>query len=261
MFGILVVFIEASLSTIIFLKALNFMTTKQNSFLYPLVILVLIMAQACSSTSQVANEPPRQSSSVALSQSGESMDQYVIRPGDEIEILVWEQPSFNTLTTVSRLGTIAIPLLGEVAVTGITQEELKRVLEVKLAEFIRGEINLTISIRNTDTFIVSVLGMVTRPDNYSVMDQTSIFRILSTAGGTLEEANLKEVKLYRQDGPENYVTLDLLEYLENGQMNSPTILVRPGDIIYVPRKENVVREMSDFLRDVIILFGIFRVFN
>lgn len=237
------------------------MRTNRQSYIYPFIVLVLIMTQACTSTRELPSDPSPQTLRTTQAQIGETENQYIIRPGDEIEILVWEQPSFNTLTTVSSLGTIAIPLVGEITVAGITKEELKRDLETKLAEFIRDEINLTISIRNTDTLIVSVFGMVTRPDNYPVVDQTSIFRILSTAGGTTEEANLKKVKLYHQSGPEDYVTLDLFEYLESGQMNSSEILVRPGDIVYVPKQENAVREMSEFLRDVIILFGIFRVFN
>ncbi|MCH8494532.1 MAG: polysaccharide export protein [Balneolales bacterium] len=238
------------------------MTIKLNPyFLYPLIIVLMIMTQACSSSRALPADTSRSETISPRTQPLGSESLYVIRPGDELEILVWEQPSFNTLTTVSRLGTIAIPLVGEVVVVGLTQAELRRVLEGKLAEYIRDDINLTISIRNTDTLIVSVLGYVARPDNYPVVDQTSIFRIISTAGGFTEDANLKKVKLYRQIGPEAYVTLDLLSYLESGQMNSPTILVQPGDIVYVPRQENVVREMSDFLRDVIILFGIFRIFG
>jgi len=237
------------------------MRINRHSCLTPFIILILIMTQACTATRDLPSDAPSRTLSTAESQTAVPGNQYVIRPGDELEILVWEQPSFNTLTTVSRLGTIAIPLVGEIVVAGLTQEELKRDLTGKLAEFIRGEVNLTISIRNTDTLIVSIFGMVESPDNYPVVDQISIFRILSTAGGTTEDANLKKVKLYRQAGPEDYVTLNLFEYLETGQMNSTEILVRPGDIIYVPKKENVVREMSDFLRDVIILFGIFRVFN
>ena len=237
------------------------MTTKLNFYTYPFIILVLIMTQACTSTREMPSKTSSQTSRAVTPQTDVSQNQYVIRPGDEIELLVWEQPSFNTLTTVSRLGTIAIPLIGEIMVAGLTQEELKRNITSKLGEFIRGEINLTISIRNIDDMFVSVLGYVATPDNYPVVDQVSIFRIISSAGGTTEQANLKKVKLYRQTGPEDYVTLDLFEYLDSGQMNSSEILVRPGDIIYVPKQENVVREMSEFLRDVIILFGIFRVFR
>jgi polysaccharide biosynthesis/export protein len=226
-----------------------------------LLICLLAVLQACSSTRGISTDR----NTAILERVGSEVQTadttYKIRPGDEIEILVWEQPSFNTLTTVSRLGTIAIPLVGEVSVTGYTQEELKRVLENKLMEYIRGDLNLTVSIRNTDTMIVSIIGMVDRPDNYSVADQTSIFRLIATAGGHTELADLSKVKLYRQASPENYMKLNLLEYLDSGQMNSTTLIVRPGDIVYIPKKENVVREMSEFLRDIVVLFGIFRVFS
>lgn len=186
---------------------------------------------------------------------------YRIRTGDEIEILVWQQPSFNTLTTVSRMGTIAIPLAGEIEVTGLTQSELQRELERRLSQYIKGDIELTISIRSTDGLMVSIFGMVTRPDNYPVVDKTSIFRILATAGGPTPEANLRTVKVYRNKLDQPAETLDLTYYLEHGDMNAEQVMIYPGDIVYIDQKENVVREMSEFLRDVVILFGIFRVFN
>jgi polysaccharide export outer membrane protein len=185
---------------------------------------------------------------------------YEIKKGDEIEILVWEQPNFNTTTTVSNLGTIAVPLVGEVKASGLTHDELKRDLTKRLSQYIKDEINLTVSIRSTDNMQVSVFGMVTRPDNYSVLEQTSIFKVLSMAGGPAEEANIRNVRIYRKDSNPHYITLDLTQYLDSGQINSvPQIY--PGDIVYVPRKNNVVREMSGFLTDVVLLFGIFRVLN
>ncbi len=232
-------------------------------FPFPALFIICLLAviQACSTTRGISEDRNDQILDRTVSEGLTAEATYKIRPGDEIEILVWEQPSFNTLTTVSRMGTIAIPLVGEISVTGFTQEELKRSLEHKLTEYIRGDLNLTVSIRNTDTMIVSIIGMVERPDNYSVADQTSIFRLIATAGGHTEFADLSKVKLYRQASPENYVKLDLIEYLDSGQMNSSPLIVRPGDIVYVPKKENVVREMSEFLRDIVVLFGIFRVFG
>ncbi|MCH8567124.1 MAG: polysaccharide export protein [Balneolales bacterium] len=241
---------------------LNTMRDTLRPHLVSLLLLCLLVAmQACSSTKPNTDNRNPQIVDLVQTENQATVSNYIIRPGDEIEILVWEQPSFNTLATVSRVGTIAIPLVGEIAVTGLTQAELKRSLEEKLKQYIRGEINLTIAIRNTDTMIVSIIGMIFRPDNYSVADQTSIFRLIATAGGHTEQADLRKVKLYRQADPENYVELNLLDYLDSGQMLSSTLTVRPGDIVYIPKKENVVREMSEFLRDVVILFGIFRVFG
>jgi len=229
---------------------------------YSVVILIFIMTQACTTPSEMTSDKPSQIPDLSTPQVVGSEEQYVIRPNDEIEILVWEQSSFNTQTTVSRFGTITIPLIGEIMVAGLTKGQLKRDLKEKLSEYIKGDINLTISIRNTDQMIVSVFGMVSRPNNYPVVEQTSIFRLLSSAGGPTENANMEKVKIYRlSSGPENYATLDLKQYLEDGQMNAPNLLVRPGDVVYVPEKDNVVREMSTFLRDIVLLFGIFRVFD
>lgn len=222
-------------------------------------LALAVMLAGCGTSNQLQEENARQQSTMEPSTSVQDED-YKIRPGDEIEILVWEQPSFNTSTEVSSVGTIAIPLIGEIEVSGLTQDELERELIERMSEYIRDEINLTVSIRSTDRMLVSVFGMVDRPDNYPIVDETSIFKMLSVAGGPTEQANIRRVKIYRQDGDPHYETIDLTHYLDSGQMNSAA-MVRPGDVVYVPRRDNVVREMSEFLRDVVLLFSIFRLFR
>lgn len=230
--------------------------------IYPLSLFLLI---GCSTSKQLEEENARQMLSEQMSPdttqpSAQADSLYEIRAGDEVEILVWEQPNFNTSTTVSNQGTITVPLVGDMNVTGLTQDELERDLTRELSQYIKDDVNLTVSIRNTDNLAVSVFGMVGDPDNYPIVDETSIFRVLSMAGGPEEEADIRNIKIYRNGGSSNYEQLDLTRYLESGQMNSAS-MVYPGDIIYVPGKENAVREMSDFLRDVVMLFGIFRVVN
>lgn len=188
---------------------------------------------------------------------------YTIKIGDEIEVSVWEESDFNTTTTVSNMGTVVVPLIGEVKAAGKTQNQLKRDLRQHLSKYIRGEINLTVAIRSTDSMLVSVLGMVIKPDNYPVIEGTSIFKILSMAGGTTEQANIKDVRIYRESNNPGYTELNLDEILENGEIKSAA-KVYPGDVVYVPPikdQENVVREVTAYIRDVVILFGIFRIIN
>ncbi|WP_445665940.1 polysaccharide biosynthesis/export family protein [Fodinibius sp. AD559] len=225
------------------------------------ILTVSILITGCSSSKQFQEETTRKQITESKITTSVEDPLYKIRPGDEVELLVWEQPNFNTTTAVSNMGTIAVPLLGEINVSGMTHEQLKRELTDRLGQYIKGETNLTLSIRSTQQMMVSVFGMVSRPDNYPVVEEASIFRVLSMAGGPTEEANIRNVKVYRKSSTSNYATLDLTRYLDNGQLAEQAALVYPGDIIYVPQKQNAVREMSDFFRDVVLLFGIFRVVN
>lgn len=229
------------------------------SLLFILAAGGVLALQGCSTTDTVQQDISR--NLMQLEQSEEVDQDYKIKIGDEIEILVWEEPDFNTTTTVSQNGTIAIPLIGEINIAGMTRDELDQSLRQRLSEYIRGEINLTISIRNTQDMMVSVLGKVSRPDNYPVVNETSIFSILSTAGGPTDDANLRKVKIYRKSGASYYDVIDLNDYLESGRMDDSITKVYPGDVIYVPKQQNAIREMSGFLWDVALLFGIFRILN
>ncbi len=224
-------------------------------------ILAVALFAGCNSSRQLQEDNARHQLANNNARSYTQPDSlYKIRPGDEVEILVWEQDRFNTSTTVSNHGTIVVPLIGELNVTGLTRAQLQRELLRRLSEYIRGDINLTVSVRSTDNMQVSIFGMVSRPDNYQIVDETSIFRVLSMAGGPSEEANIRRVKIYRESGNPAYEVLDLTYYLESGRMDK-AVMVKPGDIVYVPQRQNAVREMSGFLRDVVLLFGIFRIVN
>lgn len=186
--------------------------------------------------------------------------EYVIKPGDQIEVSVFGYDEFNATKTVSSRGIIVVPLVGEVEAEGITKEEFKANLKQKLTEYIKGEFNLSVSITSTQENIISVLGSVGRPDNYSVVDKVSLFEILSKAGGTTEQADLRNIKIYQEGQSGDPLQVDLTRYLKQGNA-SRIAEVYPGDIVFVPKQENMIRELSSFMRDVVLLFGLFRVFN
>lgn len=231
-----------------------------NIQLIGIIFLFVFFTQGCATTNKMEEENTREMISSNEAYTIPADSSYKVQSGDEIEILVWEQSNFNTTTTVSSSGTIGVPLIGEVQASGLTQDQLKRNLKEKLSQYIKEDVNLTLSITNTDNLQVSVFGMVSEPDNYTVVNKMSIFKILSMAGGPSEEANIRNVRIYRQGSNPKYTTLDLTSYLESGEMSTATE-VYPGDVVYVPREENAIREMSAFLGDVVMLFGIFRIFR
>lgn len=183
------------------------------------------------------------------------------QPGDEITVLVFGYEEFDTQGVVSSDGTLVMPLVGELQVAGLTRSGFEEKVRQALREYIREEIVLTVSIRNTSRDMVSVLGSVRDPSNYPVIGQASLFEVLSMAGGTLEDADLRNIRVYRQHSPLVQSRVDLTWHLEQGQIDSSPLHIQPGDIILVPRKDNMVRELSFFLRDVVLLFGLFNAFR
>ncbi len=222
-------------------------------------IVIGLTLTGCGSSRNISEE--NITSEAAMSIDGQSAySPNEISYGDEIEILVWQNEDFNTRTTVTSNGTIAMPLIGEVVVAGKTKEELDRELTERLSKYIAGEIRLTITLVSKRDNIISVFGAVSRAQNFPVVSEISLFELLTMAGGPTTDADLRYVKVYRRDSSPRYSTIDLNEYLEQGLLNHE-IKIGPGDIVYIPREENFVREFSGFLRDAVLVFGLFRAVN
>lgn len=221
--------------------------------------LIALLAAGCATSNQSRESTLSKSEVNSLLIQRRAVD-YSIQAGDQIEISVWGYEEFNTTKTVTTRGIVTVPLIGEIEAEGQTKEQFKSNLSEKLKKYIEGEINLSVTITSPSRNVVSVLGSVGRPDNYAVVNNISLFQILSKAGGTNEQADLRNIKLYKEGTANEPVNVDLTTYLNRGETGSMPV-VQPGDIIYVPREENAVRELSDFIRDVVLLFGLFRVFN
>lgn len=186
-------------------------------------------------------------------------ESYTVRQGDQVDVTVWGYPEFNTSTIVKEGGMINIPLVGEIRAEGSSKEQLSERLQARLSQYIQGEIKISVSISSLTSQRVAVLGAVTRQENYPVVGEVSLIEILSSAGGATPESDLHRVKIIRFANSEEPTVVDVAELMENGATTALP-MVRPGDTVFVPKKENAVREFSDFLRDVVLLFGFFRVF-
>ncbi len=226
---------------------------------FSLLICSLLVIGGCSSSKQTTRQNIKTKAATEI-EGQNAYDPNIINPGDEIEIIVWQNDEFNTRTTVTSEGTIAMPLIGVVTVAGKTKEELDRELTEKLQRYIQGEIRLTISLISKRENIISVFGAVSSAQNVQLVDEISLFELLAMAGGPATDADLRHVKVYRRDHDPRYSTINLNEYLEEGRLD-PSIKVGPGDVVYIPREKNFIREFSGFLRDVVLVFGLFRAVN
>ena len=139
--------------------------------------------------------------------------------------------------TISREGTINLPIVGELEVSGLTIAEITELVQSEIDKYL---LNAIAQVKLT-SFKISVLGDVKNPGtNYVYNAQSTIFEALSAAGDMNLSAKRKDVKLIRQIGQKStVVNLDLTSPFI---INSPYYFLHPNDVIYVETsKPNLVR--------------------
>lgn len=178
----------------------------------------------------------------AAGQTGE----YVIGKGDQLLITVWGFPEFTTSAAVRENGAVSIPLAGEIPADGLRRDEFVSSLKRRLAEYIQGDIAVTVSVLSSSAQRVTVMGAVSRPDAYPLTGETSLLHVLGTAGGPLPGANLTGVQIFRKNRADGALTVNLEDALEQADVDRLP-LVRPGDVVVVPHQKNFLKDFGDFL--------------
>ncbi|MBM2839807.1 MAG: polysaccharide export protein [Bacteroidetes bacterium] len=230
-------------------------------FLLGLTIIGLFFT-SCSNSDSMRESQSRVPATIPLNRPTVAQLNAPIAVGDSIAFSVWGYPEFTTRTLVRPQGFIIVPVVGELMVVGYTKEEFLRVLRQKLGEYIQGDLKLTIEI-SSPVPRITVLGTVNRQGSFPASVEMPLLEVLSAAGGWTELSDLRYIKITRQATTpldRALTEVDLTQYLDSGNIRGIPV-VRPGDIVYVPKRENFVREVSDVLRDAFLLFGFFRLFN
>jgi polysaccharide export outer membrane protein len=145
---------------------------------------------------------------------------YLLGAGDELRIVVYDQPSLTNLYEVDQSGRISMPLIGDVPARDSTADVLANRIEARLATAYLRDPNVTVEVANYRPFFV--LGEVGDPGQFPYVPGISAETAIAVAGGFTDRANRRVVRISR--------TI-------NGQLFEERIPVieriRPGDTIYV----------------------------
>ena len=212
-------------------------------------------AQATSQTPSGAARAPQ--GTVSVSDQLRSSDQastagYVLGPGDQVTVFITdaEQNSDRPLL-VDMTGHIRLALVGRVHVAGLTVTQLEETLVESLKKYFKRP-DVTVSIAEYGSQPVSVIGEVKNPGVHQVRGRKTLVEMLALAGG-LEDTAGSTVKITRRaewgaiplanaitDPTGQFsvaeVALKPLIGAKNPEVN---ILVRPQDVISVPRADTV----------------------
>ena len=175
----------------------------------------------------------------ALDRQAEPVSEYRIGPTDVLRISVWRNDDLSAQVPVRPDGRVSLPLLGDVEARGRTPEELARVVEQGLEEFIREpKVSIIVNQMGSHEFThrVRVTGAVRQPASQPWREGMTVLDIVLGAGGLNEFASSNRATLYRElDGEVVAIPVKLDDVLKKGDVSTNYRLL-PGDILAVPER-------------------------
>ena len=158
-------------------------------------------------------------------------------PGDSLNLHVFGQPDMDSVITVSDNGTINVPLVGSVQVLGLSGDQAARRIEIALKDgrfFVDPHVTLTVTQSLSQR--VSVLGEVKTPGRYPIDSRTSIPELLAEAGDRTPDAS-STIYVLRPDASGNTKRYPIDIQSLTGAAKAAGVTLRAGDTLYVPRAE------------------------
>ena len=162
---------------------------------------------------------------------------YVLGPGDQLDINVYGVQQFNYSATISKNGTINIPNVGEVFLSGLAFEAAKNKLQKQIGKIystLAGNgSKLSVSVSNYRTILVTIIG-AQQSGNYRLSSMSSVYNALHVAGGPSDIGSYRKIELIRNN--KIIRTIDLYRFLTKGDQ-SDNVSLTDNDVIRIPSYE------------------------
>ena len=155
---------------------------------------------------------------------------YLLGPGDTIELGFYGKLNDSHSLEISRDGSIDFPHLGPINLAGMTFSDARQLLQQRIKHEMLG-VQASISLGELRSIQVFMLGEAYKPGTYTVSALSTITNALFLSGGLSDIASLRNLQLKR--GGKLISTLDLYDLLLSGD-TSRDVQLQSGDAIYVP---------------------------
>jgi polysaccharide export outer membrane protein len=242
--------------------------------LYFLLAAIFIFT-SCSDKQYQALFQERKSISDTLSQKNPvTLNEYRIKSQDILQVRNLQDTRFianetpvNPNTTggstvqgetfqVEEDGTVTLPVIGHVQVTGLTRSEAQKLIEGLYRKTLLKDPIIELKIVNLK---VTILGEIKGQGSYTLIkDKTTLVELIGEAGGLTDRANEKNIKIIRGTEKNPKVTEVDLNNIQS--INDPGSVLQSGDIIYVAENKRAARgenlqNFSTIFQPILILFN------
>ena len=163
-------------------------------------------------------------------------DNYVIGPGDSLQVFVWGHNELSTNVQVRPDGEISTPLVEDMRAAGKTPTELARAVEAELSEYVRSPTVTIIVQQFVGTYArqIRVVGQAAQPQALSYRTGMTLLDVMIEVGGLSEFASGNRAKIVRRrDGQEMTIKVRINDLLNKGDMDE-NVEMMPGDVLIIP---------------------------
>jgi protein involved in polysaccharide export with SLBB domain len=159
---------------------------------------------------------------------------YILGPGDQLDVNIYGIQQFGYSATVSKNGTVNIPNVGEIFLSGLAFEAAKNKLQKQLGRIYTtlpsNGSKLSVSVSNYRTILVTIIG-AQQPGNYRLSAMSSVYNALHVAGGPSDIGSYRKIELIRNN--KVIRTIDLYRFLTKGDQ-SDNVSLTDNDVIRIP---------------------------
>lgn len=240
--------------------------------IYLMLLLALLFSSSCSykqqhvlfKTNVAAAQTPVYNSTMASGNSAYKIgpdDLLQIRNLQNINYIANEQPTTAVAGQIPAYqveedGTVALPVIGRVEVSGLTRYQAARKIEGLYKEKLLKDPIIDLKIINLK---VTVLGEIRTQGNYLLLkDKTSLVDMIGEAGGLTDKANEKNIQIIRGDKAHPHIIMADLNNINT--LANPELNLQNNDIIYIAQNNRTVRNeanqnVSGIMQSVLVLLN------
>ncbi len=186
-------------------------------------------------TSTTESRPTPAGQAQAAPSAQGSANEYIIGPGDTLQVFVWRNPELSATIPVRPDGKVSTPLVEDMVAVGKTPTQLARDIEGVLSEYVRApQVNVIVSQSLSVYSQVKIVGQVITPQALPYREGMKVLDAVLAVGGLGPFAAGNRAKIVRtQDGKQQELRVKLEDLVNRGDMRQ-NLDLRPGDVLVVP---------------------------
>lgn len=161
---------------------------------------------------------------------------YLIGPGDTLDIIVWRNPEISMSVPVRPDGKITTPLVEDLPASGKTSTQLARDIEETLSKYLQQPVVTVVITGFVGPFSeqIRVIGEAANPQALPYREHMSLMDVLIEVGGITDFAAGNRARIIRTiDGKQQQFRVRLNDLIRDGDITA-NVPVYQGDILVIP---------------------------